>query len=64
MKEMPMISILMTAYNREKYIAEAMESVLVSTYTNFELIIVDDGSNDRTVEIGSSYEGKDRRIYE
>lgn len=52
----------MTAYNRERYIAEAIESVLASTYTNFELIIVDDCSADRTVEIAKSYEEKDKRI--
>lgn len=52
----------MTAYNREKYIVEAIESVLASTYTNFELIIVDDCSTDRTVEIAKSYEAKDSRI--
>ena len=46
----PLVSVLMTAYNREKYIAEAIESVLASTYQNFELIIVDDCSKDKTVE--------------
>ncbi|MBD3296371.1 MAG: glycosyltransferase [Candidatus Omnitrophica bacterium] len=58
----PLISVLMTAYNREKYIAEAIESVLASTYTNWELIVVDDCSEDRTVEIARSYEAKDPRI--
>ncbi len=62
MQETPLVSILMTAYNREKYIAEAIESVLASTYTNFELIIVDDCSNDTTVEIAKSYELNDKRI--
>lgn len=52
----------MTAYNREKYVAEAIESVLASTYTNLELIIVDDCSKDRTVEIARSYEARDRRV--
>jgi glycosyltransferase involved in cell wall biosynthesis len=52
----------MTSYNREKYIAEAIESVLASTYTNFELIIVDDCSNDRTVEIAEGFASKDERI--
>lgn len=63
MKEnFPLVSVLMTAYNREKYIAEAIESVLASTFTNFELIIVDDGSKDITLEIAKSYEEKDNRI--
>ncbi len=58
----PLVSVLMTAYNREKYIAAAIESVLVSTYTNWELIIVDDRSKDKTVEIAKQYEIKDSRI--
>lgn len=62
MNDLPLVSVLMTAYNREKYIAEAIESVLASTYTNFELIIVDDGSKDSTVIIARSYEAKDSRV--
>lgn len=58
----PLVSVLMTAYNREKYIGEAIESVIASTYQNWELIIVDDCSADRTVEIARSYEAKDDRI--
>lgn len=57
-----MVSVLMTAYNREKYIAEAIESVLASTFQDFELIIVDDYSNDKTVQIAKSYEARDCRI--
>lgn len=62
MIQQPLVSVLMTAYNREKYLAEAIESVLASTYTNFELIIVDDCSGDDTVSIAQSYEAKDNRI--
>lgn len=58
----PVVSVLMTSYNREDYIAEAIESVLASTFTDFELIIVDDVSKDATVEIAKSYEKKDSRI--
>jgi glycosyltransferase involved in cell wall biosynthesis len=58
----PLVSVLMTVYNREKYIAEAIESVLNSTYRNFELIIVDDLSTDNSLLIAKSYEEKDRRI--
>ena len=57
-----LVSVLMTAYNRENYIAEAIESVLDSTYTNFELIIVDDCSTDTTVAIAKNYEDKDKRV--
>jgi len=52
----------MTAYNREQYISEAIESVLSSTYQNWELIIVDDRSNDNTITIAKSYAVKDERI--
>jgi glycosyltransferase involved in cell wall biosynthesis len=62
MNEGPFVSVLMTAYNREKYIADAIESVLASTYTNFELIVVDDCSKDRTVEISRRYETRDSRV--
>ena len=58
----PLVSVLTTTYNREKYIAEAIESVLASTYKNFELIIVDDCSTDSTVEIAKSYEARDERV--
>lgn len=60
--EQPLVSILMTAYNREKYIVEAIESVLKSTYQNWELIIVDDVSQDNTVAIAKQYELLDTRI--
>ena len=52
----------MTSYNREMFIAEAIESVLVQTYHNFELIIVDDCSKDKTVEIASKYITTDNRV--
>lgn len=60
--EQPLVSVLMTAYNREKYIAEGIESVLSSSYTNFELIICDDCSKDKTVEIAGAYADKDKRV--
>jgi len=58
----PLVSVLITAYNREKYIAEAIESVLASTYKNFELIIVDDCSKDNTIKIANDYAEKDGRV--
>ena len=61
-KQQPLVSVLMTAFNRQNYIAEAIESVLASTYVNFELIIVDDCSNDNTVNIANEYAVKDNRV--
>jgi len=58
----PTVSVLMTAYNREKYIASAIQSVLASTFTDFELIIVDDNSTDNTVEIAKKFESLDYRV--
>jgi glycosyltransferase involved in cell wall biosynthesis len=57
-----LVSVLMTAFNREQYIQDAIESVLASTYKNFELIIVDDCSIDRTVAIARKYETLDPRV--
>ena len=57
-----MVSVLMTAYNREHYIKESIESVLSQSYQDFELIIVDDASTDRTWEIIEQYAQIDQRI--
>ena len=58
----PVISISMPAYNVEKYIGEAIESILAQTFTDWELIIVDDCSKDKTLAIASEYAAKDSRI--
>jgi len=58
----PLVSVLMTAYNRQKFVSEAIDSVLASTYSHFELIIVDDGSRDDTIGIARKYEAQDSRI--
>lgn len=50
-----MISIIMPAYNAEKYICQAIESVLAQTYENWELLIIDDNSTDATAKIVESY---------
>jgi glycosyltransferase involved in cell wall biosynthesis len=57
-----MVSIITPAYNSEKYIAETILSVLAQSYQNWEMIIVDDSSTDKTAEIISSFKEKDSRI--
>lgn len=63
MKTESMVSVLMPAYNAEKYISESIESILNQTYANWELIILDDCSNDQTYEIACGYASSRIRIY-
>ncbi len=59
---MPIVSVLMTSFNRAAFIGEAIESVLSSHLTDFELIICDDCSTDETVSIAKKYASNDARI--
>lgn len=58
----PLISVLMPVYNVEKYISDAIESILSQTLKNFEFIIIDDGSIDDSKKIIIEYQKKDSRI--
>lgn len=58
----PKISVIMPNYNGEKYIWEAIESILQQTFTDFELIIIDDGSTDHSWDIIQKYAERDTRI--
>ena len=58
----PEISVIVPAYNAEKYLADCLESVIRQSMTCWELIIADDGSSDRTGEIADGYASKDSRI--
>lgn len=60
--ESPIVSIIVAAYNVEKYIEECLESIVNQTRRNIEIIIVDDGSADATTGIIRKYEEKDTRI--
>ncbi len=59
---MAQVSVLLNVYNEEKYLAQCIESVLNQTLKEFELVVVNDGSTDRTLEIVRHYMGQDRRI--
>ena len=58
----PLISVAMPVYNGEEYLAEAIESILAQSFTNFELIIIDDGSTDNSLKVLRAYEKRDKRI--
>lgn len=58
----PLVSILMPAYNCEKYIRQALDSVLAQTYQNWELLAADDASRDGTRKILDHYAARDKRI--
>jgi glycosyltransferase involved in cell wall biosynthesis len=57
-----LVSVIMPAYNAEKYIAESIRSVLAQTYPGWELIVVDDGSRDNTGGVVREFVARDSRI--
>lgn len=57
-----LVSIVMPAYNCEKYVVEAINSILAQTYRNWELLVLDDGSKDNTLRIIEEFSQKDSRI--
>lgn len=57
-----LISVIMPVYNAQDFLNDSLESILVQTYQNWELIAVDDGSKDKSFEILTSFAKKDRRI--
>lgn len=59
---MATVSVLLPIYNAERYLAEAIESVINQTFSDWELILTDDGSSDKSKEIIDSFLSKDKRI--
>ena len=59
---MPLLTVLMPVYNAEKFLAESINSILSQTYSNFEFVILDDGSTDNSLKIIKAYAKKDKRI--
>src|ERR1039457_6418785 len=62
MRDNPSISVIIPAYNAELFLGQAIESVINQTHTNWEVIIVDDGSTDSTFSIASEFVHRDSRI--
>jgi glycosyltransferase involved in cell wall biosynthesis len=58
MKETPLVSAIIPVFNYERYLGEAIESVLGQTYSHFEVIVVDDGSTDKSAEVARSFAGR------
>ena len=56
----PEVTVLMPVFNAERFLRAAIDSILYQTFTSFELIIINDGSTDRSVDIINSY--RDPRI--
>lgn len=61
-KKDTLVSIGIPFYNSKKYLEDAIKSVVKQTYSNWELILMDDGSSDSSIDIASAYEAKDNRI--
>ena len=58
----PTISVVIPVYNSEKYVGKCIESVMAQSYTDWQLILVDDGSKDRSLEVCRQYADQDNRI--
>lgn len=59
---MPRLSVIVPVYNTEKYLRECIDSILAQTFTDFELILVDDGSTDKSGEVCNAYSQLDSRV--
>jgi glycosyltransferase involved in cell wall biosynthesis len=62
MENQPIISVIVPVYNTEKYLSQCIESILTQSFIDFELLLIDDGSSDRSGEICDEYAKKDGRI--
>src|SRR6266851_7698912 len=59
---MSLVSVIIPAHNREAYLPAAIDSVLAQTFSDWELVVVDDGSEDGTATVAQAYACKDSRV--
>lgn len=62
MIESPLISVVVTCFNQGRFLSSALESILCQNYSNWECLIIDDGSTDKTRLVGTDYQSKDERF--
>ncbi|WP_293671994.1 glycosyltransferase [uncultured Parabacteroides sp.] len=62
MNHSPLVSVIVPVYNMEQYLGETLDSVLASDYPSFEVIVMDDGSKDSSLQIAKAYASKDARV--
>jgi glycosyltransferase involved in cell wall biosynthesis len=62
MRATPLVTVLVTSYNRERYLAASLESVLAQAFDDFEVVVVDDASTDRSAAIARDFERRDSRV--
>lgn len=62
MKKIPLVSVIVASYNYQYYIKETLDSMIAQTYQNFEVLVIDDGSKDDSINVIREYEKRDSRI--
>src|SRR5258708_22538511 len=61
-RERPRVSVVIPAYNRDRFVGLTIESVVAQTFVGWEAVVYDDGSTDRTLEVAGAYAERDSRI--
>lgn len=63
MEQTPWVSVVVPVYNMEQYLGETLDAILASDYPTFEVIVMDDGSDDRSLAVAQAYAAKDPRVH-
>ena len=62
MNNTPLVSILLPSYNVEKFLPKCLDSIIHQTYSNLQIVLIDDGSEDNTWSVMQEFAAKDKRI--